>query len=147
MDGAHDVDILVCLQRPNSWTKSRQMSWRVFLLAIHSHLYSFPLRFFFFKVTQPLTAFTVQLLYTVKEKGGKPYPLPYGLRNPYRNLRTLKIMPWNVNEIVRSWIQLQCSLCVFFIAMLAFIFMSKNNSIWVMLKSTKISAGEGEWRG
>jgi hypothetical protein len=28
-------------------------------------------------------------LYTVKEKGGKsdrnPYPLPYGLRNPYRN--------------------------------------------------------------
>jgi hypothetical protein len=29
-------------------------------------------------------------LYTVKEKGGKPdikpYPLPYGLRNPYRNL-------------------------------------------------------------
>jgi hypothetical protein len=34
---------------------------------------------------------TVQLLYTVKEKGGKPdrkpYPLPYGLRIPYRNLK------------------------------------------------------------
>ncbi len=33
---------------------------------------------------------TVQLLYTIKEKGGKPdrkpYPLPYGLRNPFRNL-------------------------------------------------------------
>ncbi len=32
----------------------------------------------------------VQLLYTVKEKGGKPdrktYPPPYGLRNPYKNL-------------------------------------------------------------
>jgi hypothetical protein len=32
----------------------------------------------------------VQLLHTVKEKGGnpdrKPYPLPYGLRNLYRNL-------------------------------------------------------------
>jgi hypothetical protein len=32
----------------------------------------------------------VQLLYTVKEKGGKPdrkpYPLLYVLRNPYRNL-------------------------------------------------------------
>jgi hypothetical protein len=31
-------------------------------------------------------------LYTVKEKGGKPdgkpYPLPYGLRNPYRNLKS-----------------------------------------------------------
>jgi hypothetical protein len=43
--------------------------------------------FYFFKFTQPLTVFTAQLLYTVKEKGGKPdrkpYPLPYGLRNPY----------------------------------------------------------------
>jgi hypothetical protein len=32
------------------------------------------------------------LLYTVKEKRGKlvgkPYPLPYGLRNPYRNLKS-----------------------------------------------------------
>jgi hypothetical protein len=31
-------------------------------------------------------------LYTVKEKGGKPdrkqYPLPHGLRNPYRNLKS-----------------------------------------------------------
>jgi hypothetical protein len=31
-------------------------------------------------------------MYTVKEKGGKtdrkPYPLPYGLRNPYRNLNS-----------------------------------------------------------
>jgi hypothetical protein len=30
-------------------------------------------------------------MYTVKEKGGKPdrkpYPHPYGLRNPYRNLK------------------------------------------------------------
>jgi hypothetical protein len=42
---------------------------------------------------QPLTVSTVQLLlYTKKEKGGnpdrKPYPLPYGLRNPYRNLKS-----------------------------------------------------------
>ncbi len=58
---------------------------------------------------QPLTVSTVQLLYTVKEKGEKPYrkpnPLPYGLRNPYRNLKsekTLKIMPRNLNEIVCS---------------------------------------------
>jgi hypothetical protein len=60
---------------------------RVFLLVIHSHLYSFSWYFHFFKPTQPLTVF-------LKEKGGrpdrKPYPLPYGLRNPYRNL---KIMP------------------------------------------------------
>jgi hypothetical protein len=36
---------------------------------------------------------------TVKEKGGKPdrkpYPLSYGLRNPYRN----KSMPRNLKEI------------------------------------------------
>jgi hypothetical protein len=30
----------------------------------------------------------VKLLYIVKEKGGKPYPLPYGLRSPYRNLKS-----------------------------------------------------------
>jgi hypothetical protein len=47
-------------------------------------------------------------MYTVKEKGGKPdrklNPLLYGLRNPYRNLslRTLKIMPRNLSELVRS---------------------------------------------
>jgi hypothetical protein len=46
-------------------------------------------------------------VYTEKEKGGKsdrkPYLLSYGLRNPCRNLkRTLKIMPRNLNEIVRS---------------------------------------------
>jgi hypothetical protein len=31
-------------------------------------------------------------MYTVKEKGGqsdrKPYPLPYGSRNPYRSLKS-----------------------------------------------------------
>jgi hypothetical protein len=37
---------------------------------------------------QPLTVFTVHLLYTVNEKGGKPYRLPYGLRNPNRNLKS-----------------------------------------------------------
>ncbi len=45
---------------------------------------------------------------TVKVKGGKPdrkpYPtLPCSLRNPYI---TFKIMPRNLNEIVRSWIGL-----------------------------------------
>ncbi len=55
---------------------------------------------------------TVELLYTVKEEGGKPdrkpYPLPYGLRNPYRNLKSelFKTVPRNLNEIVRSWIRL-----------------------------------------
>jgi hypothetical protein len=67
------------------------------------------LRFPFLE-THATSSLTVQLLYTEKDKGGKPdrkpYALlPYGLRNPYRNLqflRTLKIMPRNLNEIVRS---------------------------------------------
>jgi len=78
---------------PNSGTKSRLKS---FLIPIHSHLYSFLWDFDFFKLTQPLTVSPAQLLYTVKEKGGKPdrkpYPLPYGLRNPYRNLKSGMVM-------------------------------------------------------
>ncbi len=62
---------LFWVQRPNSW-----MPWD----------------FYFFKLTQPLTVSTVQLLYTMKEKKGKPdrksYPRPYGLRNLYRNLKS-----------------------------------------------------------
>jgi hypothetical protein len=41
-----------------------------------------PCDFYFFKHTQPLTVSTVQLLYTIKEKGGKPN------RKPYRNLKS-----------------------------------------------------------
>ncbi len=70
--------------RPNSWTKSRQKS--------QSPSTALPWDFYFFKLALPLIVSTVQLLYTVKEKGGKPdrkpYPLPYGLRNPYRNLKS-----------------------------------------------------------
>ncbi len=51
------------------------------------------------------------LLYTVKEKGRKPdrkpHPLPFDLRNPYRNLksekRTLKIMPINKKLYVHEF--------------------------------------------
>ncbi len=50
----------------------------VFLVAIHSHLYTdLSCDFFFFKLTQPLTVSTVQLLYTVKEKEEKPDRKPY----------------------------------------------------------------------
>jgi hypothetical protein len=57
---------------------------------------------------QPLIVSTVQLLYTVKDKGGKPdrkpYPLPYGFKNPYRNLKSENSQYYaqNLNEIVRS---------------------------------------------
>ncbi len=48
-------------------------------------IHRFALRFQFLQITQPLTV-------SVKEKGGKSdikkiYPLPFGLRNPYRNLK------------------------------------------------------------
>jgi hypothetical protein len=57
---------------------------------------------------QPLTVSRVQLLYTVKEKGGKPHRKPYPLyigleiHTETSSLRTLKIMPKNLNEIVCS---------------------------------------------
>jgi hypothetical protein len=65
---------------------------RVFLLAIQSHLYSFALRFLFLQTHATSFSFFSALLYTVKEKAGKldrkPHPLFYGLRNPYRNLKS-----------------------------------------------------------
>jgi hypothetical protein len=68
----------------------------------------FALKFIFLQIHATFNVFlqihtkrisTVKLLYTVKEKGGKPdrnpCPLPYGLRihTETSNLRTLKIMP------------------------------------------------------
>ncbi len=51
-----------------------------------------PWDFYFFKLTQPLTVSRVQFLCTVKKKGRKPDrkpdPLPYGLINSYRNLKS-----------------------------------------------------------
>jgi hypothetical protein len=55
---------------------------------------------------------TVPLLYNVKEEGGKPDRKPYDPPPPFpmvseihtetSSLRTLKIMPGNLNEFVRS---------------------------------------------
>jgi hypothetical protein len=77
-------------QRPNSWTKSRQIVLRVFLLAILSHL--FALRFLFLPTHATSCNFFSALLYTVKDKGGKPdrkpHPLSYGLKNPNRNVKS-----------------------------------------------------------
>ncbi len=62
----------------------------VFHLAIHSHLFNFALRFLFLQIHPTSYSFYIVLLYTVKQKGGKPdrkpHPLSYGLRKPYRNL-------------------------------------------------------------
>jgi hypothetical protein len=65
---------------------------RVFLLVFSVTSTALSFDFYFFKLTQPLTVSTIQLLHTRKEKGGKPnwkpYLLPYGLRNPCRNLKS-----------------------------------------------------------
>ncbi len=63
---------------------------RVFLLAIHSHLYSFALRFLFLQ-----THATSHSFYCIRCKGeggkpdSKPYPLPSGSRNPCRNVKSV----------------------------------------------------------
>ncbi len=67
---------------------------RIFFLAIHSPLYSFALRFLFLQNHATSSSFYSSVTVQVKEKGGKPdrkpYPLPYGLGNPYRNLKKLQ---------------------------------------------------------
>ncbi len=58
---------------------------RVLLLVIHSHLFRFVclrISIYFFKLTQPLTVSTVQVLYTVKKEENlienhTPFPLVY----------------------------------------------------------------------
>jgi hypothetical protein len=65
---------------------------RVFLLAIHSHLYSFALQFLFLQTHT--TSYSFYSSVTVHCKGErrkpdrKPYPLLYGSRNPYKNLKS-----------------------------------------------------------
>jgi hypothetical protein len=61
---------------------------RALLLAITVTSTALPIDSYFLKLTQPLIVKTVQLLYTVKEVKGQ-YPLPYGLRNPYRKLKSV----------------------------------------------------------
>ncbi len=67
------------LQRfpPCYWQSPLQLALRFFISSNSRNLLCIPI---------------IQLMYTVKEKGGKtdrkPYPLSYGLRNPYRNLKS-----------------------------------------------------------
>ncbi len=96
------------LNEPTAWVFSAEAKFLdeiqtkflgIFLLAIHSHLYSFALKYFYlFKLTQPLTVFTVQLLYTVKR-----YPFPFGLQNSNWNLK-----PENSQDYVQKP-QLTCT--------------------------------------
>ncbi len=102
---------LDAILRPNSWTQFRQKS-KEFSSLLFTVICSFALRFLFLQTHATSYSFLNWLLYTVNEKGGKTYRKPYpryGLSNPYRNLKSensLKIMPRNLNEIVRLWIRL-----------------------------------------
>jgi hypothetical protein len=55
--------------------------FRVSFLAIHSHRYSFALRFLFLQTHATSYSFygSITVHYTVKEKGGKPDKKPYPL--------------------------------------------------------------------
>jgi hypothetical protein len=78
------------IQRPNSWTKFRRKSSEFSSLLFTVTSAALPWDFYFYKLTQPLKVSRAQLLYTVKEKRGKPdrkpYSLPNGFRNQYRDL-------------------------------------------------------------
>ncbi len=67
------------VQRPNSWTKSRKKAEEFSSLLFTVTYTALPWDFYFFKLTQPPTVSSVQLLKAVKEKGAipdsKPYPL------------------------------------------------------------------------
>jgi hypothetical protein len=64
-----------------------EIQTKVFLLVIHSYKYIFALRIIFLQTHATSYRFYSSDMYTVKEKGRKPYPLSYGLNNPYRNLK------------------------------------------------------------
>jgi hypothetical protein len=67
---------------------------RVFLLAISSHIFSFALRFLFLQTHATSDSFCSSLLYTLKEKGGKPDRK----HNPFQETNVLR----NLKEIVLS---------------------------------------------
>jgi hypothetical protein len=71
---------------------------RVFLLAFHSPLFSFALRFLFLQTHATSYSFcsSVTLLPIVKERGGKP-DMVKEIPTETSSLRTLKIMPTNLN--------------------------------------------------
>jgi hypothetical protein len=81
---------------------------RVFLLAISTvNSTALPWDLYFFKLTQPLTVSTVHLLYTVKAieenliENHTSFLMVEEIHTETSSLRNLKIMPRNLNEIVR----------------------------------------------
>ncbi len=66
-----------------------------------------PWDFYFFKLSQPLTVSTVQLLYTIKETGGKPDRKPYPPSLWFKKF-IQKPQVWDFcPETSTNWIRLQ----------------------------------------
>ncbi len=110
--------------------------FRVFLLAIHSHLYSFALRFLVHTQANSYYFYRkVTVLYTVKEREGKPdrkpYTYPYVLRNPYRtsSLINLKII---AQKPQRNWTFM--NLAAGFTLHINPFFVWKVRCFWIMKK-------------
>ncbi len=80
---------------------------RVFNFVIHSHLYSFALRFLFLQThaTSYYLYSTVKLLWRRKEEDLIENPIPYVLRNPYRNLKSENSQDYAYMNLT-EWIQL-----------------------------------------
>ncbi len=87
------VEVLPCgIHKGRILGRNPNKSLKSFPPCSHSYLYSFAMRFLFLQTHATSYSFYSSLLYTVNVKGGKPdrkpYPLPYGLRNPNRNLKS-----------------------------------------------------------
>ncbi len=103
---------LLCVQKAEFLDEIQTKVLRVFVLTIQSPLYSFALRFPFLQTQTTSYSFCNELLYTVKEKGGKIYrkhTLFQEIHTQTSRLINLKILPRNLKEIVCSWIRLQKS--------------------------------------
>ncbi len=91
-------------QRPNSWTKSRQ-KYQEFSSLLFTVTYpALPWDFHVFKLTQPLTVSTVNCtLWGGKEENlienHTPFPMVQDILTETEILRTLKIIPRNLNKI------------------------------------------------
>ncbi len=92
--------------------KNPDKSLQSFPPCIYNHLCSFASRFLFLQTHA--TSYSFYSSVTVKEKGGKtvtnnhtPFFPMQEIHAEISSLRTLKIMPKNLNEIVCLWIWLQ----------------------------------------
>jgi hypothetical protein len=86
------------------WDEIQTKLLRVFLLAIHSHLYGFDLRFLVLQTHATSYSFysSVNVHCTGERRITDRNHSPFPIHTETSSLITLKILPRNLNEIVRS---------------------------------------------